>query len=829
MEEPQEKGKASVREVTSLMLWIGRIFKYVLVAVVCVLVFGLGLWCVYEYDIRTDWLTGKLDLPDVTSLRKDDLYEQTDISTDDGRRVACFSSPEHRIKVSSPEEIPRLFELAIIAQEDQRFYAHKGVDYRAIFRAMGTNTLSIFARRHKLGASTLTMQVAKNMLLKDSRQSYKRKLKEAILALKIERQFTKREILLLYVNMPYLGRGQHGIEAGSRSYFGKPAKDLALEEVAFIVSLISKPGLLDRESGADKASLERREALRYELTKRTRHVIDRMGEMGFLKSWEEYNRAQDRAGRLSFLPAISGCSLEVMGPYFIEELRRRHKDKLALNTGGLQIFTPFDPELQHVAEGALREGLDVYRARHTYPDEKLAKLAEVAGVSVPDFTKEQAADRESIRGLAFGVDFAGRMRFMIGGEDYKKSKWNVATQGFRQPGSTFKAFTYAALDETNLKELIAEGVSNENLLLELDKHCLVVDAPIAVSRGRGRAPKWISNSQSLYRGKISCRLAIAESRNTAAIRAGEYAGTKHLVELANRLGLGRGERKYELQPYPTTAIGASDIIPIDLSAYLAFVNGGYKVPLVWEYDICKKDNGGMLRSVFYTDPADPVDPSVTVTRPCTTNGALPTSYPRVLHPVIADHMRAMLQAPVDEATGTAHALRVGIVVGQGSIGLGSKVERISFPFEEAGELAAKTGTATNDNGDVSDAWFIVLIPGKAGKPETGMLMVFWMGKTNKSSSLGPGETGGRNLLPVAAKIMKFLKDKRGLLQRGNKFEPIVPLDVASTQTLPVIGGTDSPKEEEVIDPTNPATDPQKLLTLPPEPPVKSETGGETAD
>ncbi|OGZ08482.1 MAG: hypothetical protein A2762_05425, partial [Candidatus Lloydbacteria bacterium RIFCSPHIGHO2_01_FULL_54_11] len=730
----------------------------------------------------------------------------------------CFSSPEHRIKISAPEDIPEIFEHAIIAQEDQRFYEHNGVDVAGIVRAQISNMLSL---RVVSGASTLEMQIAKNWLLKDTTKSYSRKIKEAILALKMDREFSKREILLMYVNMPYLERGQYGIEAGSRSYFGKPAKDLKVEEVAFIVSLISKPRL-GRERGIDPATNERSDGLSRESVKRARHVLNRMDDLGYFdrRGGEvEYERAQAAISRLKFLAAVSGCSAEVVGPYYTEEIRRRHKDKLALNTGGLQIFLPVDPELSKVAEEALREGLTTYRSRHTLTDERIAELAGKAGVSPEEWKKTQEADRESIRGLAFGVDFAGRVRFMIGGEDFAKSKWNVATQGFRQPGSTFKAFTYAALNETLLEELIASGVSEDDLLKELDKRCVVVDGPVAVSRGRGRAPKWIqnfrTNSQPMYRGQISCRTAIAESRNTAAVRAGQRAGVRHMVEVAGRLGLGTGDRKYEIQPYPTTAIGASDVAPIDMSAYLSFVNGGYKIPRIWEYDICKKDKQKVLRSVLANESPDPLDPSVVTPRECTTSGVLPASYERVLHPVVAEHMKRLLQAPVDESTGTAHSLRTGVVIGADPLKWDPKAPRIKFPFEEAGEIAAKTGTATNDNGDTSDVWFIVLIPGVQGKPETGMVMVFWMGKTTKSS-LGPRETGGRNLVPVAAKIMRFLKEKRGLLQPGNKFEPIIPLsDIPTVRTPEGIPGASPSEESEVIDPSNPFVDPEKLKLLPP--------------
>lgn len=811
--------KFSERTLFGKLLFIVR--WLVLVMLILSPFVGYG---VYEYDKRTDWLSEALDLPPVTSLYDADLREQSDIVGDDGRRVSCFSSPEHRIKILAPEDIPPIFEAAIIAQEDQRFYEHAGVDLVGVGRAVVSNFSS---GRIASGASTLEMQIAKNLLLKDTSKSYARKAKEAILAVKIDREFSKREVLLLYVNMMYLERGQYGIEAASRSYFGKSAKDLAVEEAAFIVSLINKPRLARSVGASLDTSADRRESV-----KRTRHVIDRLYDSDYFSEHggdAEYERALAAAAKLKFLAAMSGCSTEIIGPYYMEAIRLRHKDRLQLNTGGLQIFLPIDPELQRVAEEALKEGLNVYRSRHTFSDEVLAKRAAQAGMTLAEFKVAQEADRESIRGLAFGVDFAGRVRFLIGGEDWRRSKFNVATQGFRQPGSTFKAFTYAALSETLFEDLAVAGVPEDRFIEELERRCRVVDAPVAVGRGAGKPPKWISNfrsnNQPLYRGEMSCRMAVAESRNTAAIRAGRQAGVKHMVELGRRLGLGTGERNvdektYELQPYPTTAIGASDVVPIDMAAYLSFVNGGYKVPLIWEYDICRKRDRTTLESVLFTDLPDPLDPSLRAPRSCNPSGSTPETYERVLHPAVAEHVKRMLQGPVDEETGTAHSLRKGATVGSDPLKWEPKAKRIAFPFDQAGEIAAKTGTATNTNGETSDVWFIVLVPGQPGKPETGMLMIFWMGKTTKAN-LGNRETGGRNLVPVAAKVMKFLQEKRGLLRPGHRFEALAPAGIGGGVGKGIEPFEGTQDGSEIIDPLEKGFDPKLHPELPFTPPPEN--------
>jgi membrane carboxypeptidase/penicillin-binding protein len=167
------------------------------------------------------------------------------------------------------------------------------------------------------------------------------------------------------------------------------------------------------------------------------------------------------------------------------------------------------------------------------------------------------------------------------------------------------------------------------------------------------------------------------------------------------------------------------------------------------------------------------------------------------------------------STGTAHSLRSGVVIGQDPFNIDPKAKArvVKFSKDDAGELLAKTGTATNGSGDTSDVWFVVLIPGPEGKPEDGMLLVFWMGKTLKSS-LGTRETGGRNLVPAAAEVMEFLRTKRGLLQAGNHFVEIVTTE--STETPPGATHESAPSavDETLIDPSDPNIDPKILETLP---------------
>ena len=167
---------------------------------------------------------------------------------EDQKTVACISSPEHRILINDVADIPPLFVSAILASEDKNFFTHEGIDKGAIVRAMGKRIL----QESRSGASTLTMQIAKHLRGGTGRASTEaEKVGDIVTALRIEREFTHEQLLVKYVNMPYFGRGQYGIEAASRAYFGKPAKELALHQAAFIVALINKPALPDRAFATD--------------------------------------------------------------------------------------------------------------------------------------------------------------------------------------------------------------------------------------------------------------------------------------------------------------------------------------------------------------------------------------------------------------------------------------------------------------------------------------------------------------------------------------------------------------------------------------------------
>jgi membrane peptidoglycan carboxypeptidase len=398
-------------------------------------------------------------------------------------------------------------------------------------------------------------------------------------------------------------------------------------------------------------------------------------------------------------------------------------------------------------------------------------------------------DNNQLRAGAFAVDFTGDVLAEVGNVNFRQLKYDVIATGWRQPGSTFKIFTYGALVERLTKEVLAAKPppeTVEDIAAEVLRRCTVLDEPIYVSLGRGRGAKKIENfhsrSEPEYRGNISCRIALGESRNTAAMRAGARAGIKNVIDLTYRLGMPK-DAKHMLQPYPTTAIGASEVNPLSMASTAAFLNGGFRVTPRFANDVCHDG-----KSLLYSD--DEGRP-----KECDTKGENRPPQERLIHPAISAAMIELLKGPVDiGSTGTASALRSGVIPGVDPLSSEiwnmkseeRKKRTLAFPFDEAGDLAAKTGTATNADGRTSDVWFLLFVPGPPDHPEEGLMLGFWMGKDSKDHPLGergstggPGfaESGARNWVHSAATVLAFLQKERGLLKAGYKFQPIIRDDV----------------------------------------------------
>ncbi|MGE5169708.1 MAG: transglycosylase domain-containing protein [Rudaea sp.] len=768
-------GSGNARHDLSMLPWrvlrfAGRIVRRFFVTVGVVVALAVAGYVHFEsiveaidarYADRIDAYLG-IDRKAIARLRDPAYFaQQSVLVTEDLKTVACISSPEHRILIHDAADIPPLFVRAILASEDKNFFRHEGIDKGAIVRAIGKRML----QESRSGASTLTMQIAKHLRGGTGRASTEmEKIGDIVMALRIEREFPREDLLVKYVNMPYFGRGQYGIEAAARAYFGKPAKELALHQAAFVVSLINKPALPDRPFATDPA-LKTREAIRdanwAEAVRGTTRVLDLMRDQGVIDAIE-YERAAnlvEKSLRKEIIPRGTGCGTH---DHFLERVRLLYKDRFPINRGGLTIPITRDDALQEVLSHAVDLALRTYLARHG-----------------------NDTDNDQLRAGAFAVDFTGDVLAEVGNVDFKRFKYDVIATGWRQPGSTFKIFTYGGLVEKLTREVLAtpgapetvEGIASEVL-----DRCDVLDAPVFVPLGRGRGVKKIENfhsrSEPEYRGDISCRIALGESRNAAAMRAGARAGIKNVIELTYRLGMPH-DPMHPLQPYPTTAIGASEVNPLAMASTAAFLNGGFRVTPRFANDVCQ--NGTSL--LYKDDGGKP--------KACDIKGENRPPQERVVHPAVSAAMTELLKAPLDIGpTGTASALRTGVIPGMDPLGDAiwklkpeeRKRRTLAFPLDKAGEIAGKTGTATNADGKTSDVWLILFVPGPPDHPERGVVLGFWMGKDSKDHPLGsrgstggPGfaESGARNWTHSAATVLAFLQKERGLLQPGYGFRPIM--------------------------------------------------------
>src|SRR5438552_4575624 len=289
----------------ALLRFLGRIIKRFFIALgvlVALVVLGyVGFEFIVEtidsrYSPQIDAYLG-IDKNAISRLHDPAYFAQQSVMvTEDQKTVACISSPEHRTLINDPAEIPPFFTNAILASEDKNFFTHEGIDKGAILRALAKRIL----QESRSGASTLTMQIAKHLRDGTGRQSTEiEKIGDIIMALRIEREFSRQQLLLKYVNMPYFGRGQYGIEAASRAYFGKPAKDLTLHQAAFIVALINRPALPDRAFAMDpllKTRDEIRDANWAEAARGTTRVLGLMSDQGVITD-VEYERAANLVER----------------------------------------------------------------------------------------------------------------------------------------------------------------------------------------------------------------------------------------------------------------------------------------------------------------------------------------------------------------------------------------------------------------------------------------------------------------------------------------------------------------------------------------------------
>ena len=411
------------------------------------------------------------DLPDYKKLATYAPPVATRLYASDGSLLIEYAE-ERRVFIDYSDLPPQLVN-AFIAAEDQNFWTHPGIDVQGIIRAVANNTMRMFGANTTLsGASTITQQVAKNFFL-TSERTISRKIKEAILALRLERSFSKEHILTLYLNQIFLGARAYGVGSAALMYFNKPVSELTLSECAFLASLPKAPNNRNR-------AVERRN-----------YVLRRMVEEGFISQSDADIAAAEDLNINSGFTAQMSEELQ----YFAEDVRRQLLDKLGrekLYNDGLYIKTTIVPELQRAASDALNKELDAFNNGR---DEKL-------------------------QGAIIAMNpHTGRILAMAGGRSFSDSSFNRATQAYRQIGSTIKPFVYLAALE--------QGMSPQAMIL---------DAPIVGWSEDDTLWKPV-NYDKKFMGDIPLRLSLETSRNVPTVRLVEQIGTKNAISVAQRFGV----------------------------------------------------------------------------------------------------------------------------------------------------------------------------------------------------------------------------------------------------------------------------------------------------
>jgi penicillin-binding protein 1A len=706
----------------------------------------LALWLVIRH-----FETG---LPDVHDLRAHYQPPQvTRVLARDGTVLASLFV--ERRTVIPFAEIPSHAKLAFLAAEDAQFYEHQGLNYFGMLRALFANLRAGHTRQ---GASTITQQVVKNVLL-DSERTYQRKIKETILARRLEKELSKDEIFSLYLNYIYLGHGRYGIEEAARYYFGKKAKDLDVAEAALLAGLVASPEKYSPRRDESKALARRH------------YVLDQMLEKSFITQ-DLHDLAQ--ASKVRLAPAAEGES--ELAPEVVSYVKKVLDDVAGESAvqGGFTIETTIDPALQAAARRAVRENLDNYAVRQklvppftqtsrrlwgplatgvprqnkTYVGKVVAtndaqgtldvQVGDVLGrvalaseerynpkhLSPSEFAKVGAVLRVGLLGSPDGVppvplrlelgpesalialDVRSReVRALIGSYEAISGGLDRATRAHRQPGSSFKPMLYSyALHSRRFTPAS---------VLDLTK----------------------KNGKELVSYRESVRTAIAESDNAAADKLIDEVGAANVVEWARALGI-----TTDLQPTPSLALGAYEVIPIELcNAYVTFANGG-------EFELPK-----LVSRI--------VGPGGKVL-------TLPAAPPprRVLSPEEAYLITSLMRGVVEH--GTAQRAR--------SLGR---------------PLAGKTGTTNL----AKDTWFVGF--------STELAAAVWVGYDD-ALPLGWGEAGATTALPAWMSFMKVAHDKKPPTE-FSKPAAIVTVNVDPATGLLPYPGQDNAIEEEFLDGTVP--------------------------
>src|SRR4026209_1148815 len=456
-------------------------------------------------------------LPSVSQLESFNASDGTKVYDDNDELITEFHV-ERRIFVPLAQ-IPKSLREAVLATEDSRFYSHHGVDPMGIARAVYQNF-----RHGRIveGGSTITQQLAKVLFLTPDK-SLDRKLKEAVLAIELERRYSKDRLLEMYLNQIYFGHGAFGVEAASRTFFGKSVKDLSIAESALLAGLPKAPSTYSPFDHPEAA--KRRRGI----------VLARMVDVSVLKDAEAKKLG---AAKLDLVPPERRRTTGQHYRYYVRQLLESAYGPDVVFKGGLQVYTTLSPTIQLKAEQSLRDGLKALETRRLKPSEK-------AGT---------APVTERPEGALLALDpQTGHIKAMVGGYDFFKSEFNRAVQARRQPGSAFKAFVYLAALEAGQTPA-----------------SVVDDSPIEFPAGRNVKPWKPDNYDRKCRGPITYQQALEESVNVAAVKVLEKNGVRRAVDIARRMGV-----ESPLGENLSIALGTSDLTLLEItSAYGALANHG---------------------------------------------------------------------------------------------------------------------------------------------------------------------------------------------------------------------------------------------------------------
>jgi penicillin-binding protein 1A len=532
------------------------------------------------------------------------------------------------------QTIPKYVGQAFIAVEDKRFYEHDGVDVigvaAALKDALGGNTR---------GASTITQLLVGNMhpdIIDRRDRSIGRKLREQAAAREMEKHYTKDQILEAFLNQIHFGHGWYGIESASRHYFGKPASRLTLAEAATLAALPKGP--------ADYDPIRRPERAR----QRRNLVLSLMAEQGYI--------TKQQAAEAAAEPVQTAPDMGMPGyaPYFVDAVRQiAERAGVPVRNGGYRIYTTVDVELQRAAREALVSGLDRVESRPGYPYQTFAKRAK--------------GSSDYLQGMVVALDpLTGDVLALVGGRDYVSSPFNRAVNGVRQPGSAFKPIVYA--------EALRDSIAANEIMGDTAIFIPMPDSTIY-------SPK---DDDGRFLGPMTVREALVRSRNSVAVQLGLMSGIDSVAALSKRMGIGT-----PIAPYPSSAIGATALRPVDLvAAYTAFAN-----------------LGAVVEPRFITRIEDLSGRTVWAPAP---------QAPRfALDPRVAFIVRDMLRDVVSHGTATSVRNHVPARI----------------------PVAGKTGT-TNDHTDV---WFVGMTP--------EIVAGVWLG-FDRPKTIMQGAAGGSLAAPV---------------------------------------------------------------------------------